>query len=161
MPCDGGAVMIGVSSSGQEPCRRRTVTKVSIGEISATTAAASVTAPRIESASHVEAGERGAVEQALHESRLSAVVELIESLTGREVKLVPPAAYFVSRPAPPVEAPVDVVVRADMKSVGTTGTGPLFIGIHSILETGTANRMVLTGNGTGGLDLSVAVDVDL
>ena len=27
-----------------------------------------------------------------------------ENLTGREVKLVPPAAYFVSRPAPPVEA---------------------------------------------------------
>ena len=134
---------------------------MSIGEIAATTAAAPVAAPRIEWASHVDAGERGAIAQALHESRLSAVVEMIENLTGREVKLVPPAAYFVSRPAPPVEAPVDVVVRADMESVRTTGSGPLVVGIHSILETGTARRMVLAGNATGGLDLSVAVDVEL
>lgn len=149
------------ATSGQSACRARTVTKVSIGEISATTAAVSVAAPRIEWASHVEADERGAAEQALHESRLSAVVEMIENLTGRQVKLVPPAAYFVSRPAPPVAAPVDVVVRADMASVSTSGSGPLVVDIHSILETGTANRMVLAGNATGGLDLSVAVDVEL
>jgi hypothetical protein len=134
---------------------------VSIGEISATTTTANVTVPRMEWASHVDAGEVSGSEQALHESRLSAVVEMIENLTGRQVKLVPPTAYFVSRPAPPVEAPVDVVVRADMESVSTTGSGPLVVDVHSIVQTGTANRMVLNANATGGLDLSVAVDLDL
>jgi hypothetical protein len=139
----------------------RTMTEVSIGEISAAATAAGVGAPRIEWSPHIDLESIGANEKALHEARLSAVVELIENLTGRQVKLVPPAAYFVSRPAPPVDAPVDVTVRADMEAVSGAGPGPLEVGIQSILRTGTASRMVLNVSPAGGLDLSTAVDLDL
>jgi hypothetical protein len=140
----------------------RTITTVNIGEITAPAAAVGASTSRIDPAVpvDVEAGA-GPIEQALHEARLSAVVELIENLTGRQVKLVPPSYYFVSRPAPPVQAPVDVVVRADMEVVRAAGTGPLVVGIHSIVASGTASRMVLHGNAAGGLDLSTAVDLDL
>ena len=92
----------------------------------------------------------------IHGSRLSVLVDLIASLTGREVKLVPPTAYFVSKPAPPVEVVAPTGLIAELGE----GAGPITIGINSVLRTGTSTRMLLEAGAGGALQLR-ATDVEL
>jgi hypothetical protein len=95
----------------------------------------------------------------IHGSRMSVLVDLIASLTGREVKLVPPSAYFVSKPAPPAP-PIEIVAPAGLITELGEGSGPIEIGIASVLRTGTSKRMLLDTTEGGGLQLR-ATDVDL
>ncbi len=95
----------------------------------------------------------------IHGSRMSVLVDLIASLTGREVKLVPPSAYFVSKPAPPAP-PIEVVAPAGLITELGEGSGPIEIAIGSVLRTGTSKRMLLDTAEDGGLQLR-ATDVDL
>jgi hypothetical protein len=95
----------------------------------------------------------------IHGSRMSVLVDLIASLTGREVKLVPPSAYFVSKPAAPAP-PIEIVAPAGLISELGEGSGPIEIAIASVLRTGTSKRMLLDTAEDGGLQLR-ATDVDL
>lgn len=99
---------------------------------------------------------------ALHADRLSAVVDLIAKLTGREVKLVPPTAYLVSAPSGAVLfAPVELVAPTGLAGELRHGAGPLEVDITSLLRTGTAERMLLDRQPTGDLQLRAAVDIEI
>jgi hypothetical protein len=113
------------------------------------------TAPTAESGSTVQ-------QSGLDAGRLSALVDLISTLTGRQVKLVPPTAYFVSAPSgsklfPEVEldAPVGLMQHLAAEP------GPLEVHIESVLRSGTAHRMLLTPNAAGQIELFSALDVEL
>lgn len=109
-------------------------------------------------------------------ARLSAVVELIRTLTGREVKLVPPAAYFMSPPGPassptPAESPrvtpaahrrvrPELVVATGINPEGPE-TDPLEVDISQLLRDGTSDRMVLGERPSGGLMLVPGIDLEL
>lgn len=87
---------------------------------------------------------------------------MIEHLTGRQVKLVPPTAYLVSASSKPaVATPVELSHPSDLSALQGAAKGSLEVDISSVLSTGTASRMVLSTNQVGGLDLRAAVDVSL
>jgi hypothetical protein len=95
----------------------------------------------------------------IHGSRMSVLVDLIASLTGREVKLVPPSAYLVSKPTPPAP-PIEIVAPAGLITELGEGSGPIEIAVASVLRTGTSKRMLLDTADDGMLRLR-ASDVDL
>lgn len=100
--------------------------------------------PRAGSVRH----EPGVVERDDHPevaSRLSMVVELIQRITGREVRMVPPAAYFVS--APPLEQPdrepPELVVVADLTKVTGEREDPMVVDVSAVLGRSTTERLIL------------------
>ncbi len=98
-------------------------------------------------------------------ARMSSIVKLIESLTGRKVALVPPAAYLVSAPPAPEPTPVparpavELVVATDLMAEHRAGSGTLEVDITSILKAGTSDRMILAHTAAGALALFPAVDL--
>lgn len=101
-------------------------------------------------------------DNAANTARLNAVVDLIASLTGREVKLVPPTAYLVSAPGgraatPPVELLAPLGLAGQLREE----PGTLEVDITSVLRTGTAERMLLDQSTVGKLQLRAAIDVEL
>ncbi len=87
---------------------------------------------------------------------------MIAHLTGREVKLVPPTAYLVSASTKPqAAASVELVHAADLPAQLGSAAGPLEVEITSVLHTGTASRMVVSSDHSGGLVLHAAVNVEL
>jgi hypothetical protein len=113
------------------------------------------TAPIAESGSTVQ-------ESAIDAGRLSALVDLISTLTGRQVKLVPPTAYFVSGPATSTVLPeVELDAPVGLMQQLAAAPGPLEVHIESVLRSGTAPRMLLTPNAAGQVELFSALDVEL
>jgi hypothetical protein len=99
---------------------------------------------------------------AVNQARMDAVVDLIASLTGREVKLVPPTAYLVSAPtARNATEPVELLAPLGLAGQLKEEPGTLEVDITSVLRTGTAERMLLDQSTVGKLQLRSAVDVEL
>lgn len=93
---------------------------------------------------------------------MAAVVDLIRTLTGREVVLVPPTAYLTSAPAAAAHGPVELVVPRDLLGDDERDErGPLEIDVTRLLEGGVPARMLLGRCGSGGLELGPALDVAL
>lgn len=124
--------------------------------ISASAVANQPTVAPVDAVAPAESRVAPAATDGIHGSRLSVLVDLIASLTGREVKLVPPSAYFVSKPAPPIEvvAPTGLIAQLG------EGAGPITIGISSVLRTGTSKRMILEAGDGGALQIR-ATDLEL
>ena len=88
--------------------------------------------------------------------------DLIATMTGREVKLVPPAAYLVSAPeGAQIFAPVELFAPMGLAGQLQRQSGPVTVDITSVLRSGTADRMLLDQNVAGALQLRPAVDVEL
>lgn len=95
-------------------------------------------------------------------SRMTRVVELIELVSGRDVKLVPPVAYLVSPPrsqAP--ERAVELTFEAAIDPEEDTEDGPLVVDVTSVLREGTSDRMVLRRKTDGELALSPGLNLEL
>jgi hypothetical protein len=92
---------------------------------------------------------------------MTVIVDLIETLTGRQVVLVPPSAYLVSSPSPPPHGrpSVELVVPPDLVSEQQSGADGLEIDITSVLERGVSERMILARSARGGLELSPALNL--
>ena len=93
------------------------------------------------------------------------IVRMIEHITGRQVKLVPPTAYLVSS-APsrtPERAGVEVAVARDVFTEGgrERDAGPVVVDVSAVLRKGTAERMILGAGAQGGLALFSGVNVEL
>lgn len=91
------------------------------------------------------------------------VIELIKRITGREVLMVPPTAYFVSAPPPRVAPPkpVEVVVAADIPSKADDEGGPLVLDVSAVMREGGSDRMILGSNDDGNLALFRGVNLEL
>lgn len=95
-------------------------------------------------------------------SRLSAIVDMISRVTGRQVKLVPPTAYLVSAPSGSHPLPeVELDAPAGLMQELAAEPGPLEVNIASVLRTGTTDRMLLAPNLGGILELRAAVDLEI
>ena len=94
------------------------------------------------------------------------VVRMIEHLTGRQVKLVPPTAYLVS--AAPARASqrtgVEVALAADVptpRHEAGDAEEPLIVDVSAVVREGTSERMILGAGEHGGLALFSGVNVAL
>ena len=134
---------------------------VSITSVTGTVA--SPTVPRLDSPVTTARHTPSAVEtNAMNTARLNAVRDLIASLTGREVILVPPSAYFVSAPThAEAVAPVELLAPMGLAGQLKEEAGPVEVDITSVLRTGTAERMLLEHKAVGQLQLRAAVDLEL
>lgn len=101
-------------------------------------------------------------------SRLSAFAKLIENITGRQVKMVPPFTYLVSGPPAPEpepesesERPTELIVPRDLPRGGESESDPLVVDISSVLRRGTADRMVLNPIENGAFALIPPLDLAL
>ncbi len=97
------------------------------------------------------------------QSRLSMVVRMIEHITGRQVKLVPPTAYLVSAATAktPQGPPVEVAVTADVEAGSEPTEEPLVVDVSAVLREGTSERMILGEGDQGGLALFSGLNVVL
>ena len=102
------------------------------------------------------------------QSRLSAFAKLIETITGRQVKLVPPFTYLVSGAPAPVpkresesERPAELVVPRDLPISDADDSEPLVVDISKVLQRGTADRMVLNPIEDGAFALIPPLDLAL
>lgn len=138
----------------------RTVPVVDVSMIPPTGVTSPV-AKRTESTANVAESLATVRQTGADAGRLSALVDLISTLTGRQVKLVPPTAYFVSGPSsgrPPeieLDAPVGLMQQLAAEP------GPLEVHIESVLRSGTAPRMLLAPNSAGHVELYSALDLEL
>ena len=95
-------------------------------------------------------------------SRMTRVVELIELVSGRDVKLVPPVAYLVSPPRAQVpERAVELTFEAAIDPEDNSDGGPLVVDVTSVLREGTSDRMILRRKADGQLALSPSLNLDL
>lgn len=100
--------------------------------------------------------------ESAHQARLTAVVELIKKLTGRDVELVPPSPYLVSGPARPEPVTIEYVAAHTPKAVRERSKPePVRVDITEVLERGTTPRMRLTDSAAGTLVLQPELDVTL
>ncbi len=97
-------------------------------------------------------------DESLHAARLSAVVELIKKLTGRDVKLVPPSPYLVSGPVRPEPVTVEVA-KLELADVGDGADEPIEVDITEVIERGTSARMRLSDGEHGALRLRPDLDL--
>lgn len=102
------------------------------------------------------------------QTRLSAFAKLIETITGRQVKLVPPFTYLVSGPPAPKpereagsERPPELVVPRELPLDDEAESEPLIVDISSVLRRGTADRMVLNPIEDGAFALIPPLDLAL
>ncbi len=96
-------------------------------------------------------------------SRLLMVVGLIERLTGREVRLVPPTAYIVTAPSTPAPPPpaVEIVVATDLTFDRDPPGSELVVDVTELMHDGLSNRVILGTNPQGGLALFSGVNLEL
>lgn len=95
--------------------------------------------------------------------RVMRVIELIKRISGREVRMVPPTAYFVSAPpSPHVESkPVEVVIAAEIPDDEEPSTEPIVVDVSAVLRDGASDRMILGKNGHGDLALFPGLNLEL
>lgn len=88
---------------------------------------------------------------------------MIEHITGRQVKLVPPSAYFVSAPAPrhPERPAVEVAVATDITARRRPSAGPLIVDVSAVMDEGEPDRMILATGAEGQLALFAGVNLEL
>lgn len=95
-------------------------------------------------------------------SRMTRVVELIELVSGRDVKLVPPVAYLVSPPrAQAPERAVELTFEAAIDPEDDSDGDPLVVDVTSVLREGTSDRMILRRTADGELALSPGLNLEL
>lgn len=142
--------------------RSRTIEVVDVSIASLTGTLAPPVVPRVGAAAPAVPHPAPVASDAVNAARMNAVVDLIASLTGRQVKLVPPSAYLVSAPSGShLFAPVELLAPIGLANDLQQSSGPLEIDITSVLRTGTAERMLLDQKPTGNLQLRAAVDVEI
>ena len=100
--------------------------------------------------------------------QISAFAKMIETITGRQVKLVPPFTYLVSGPPAPKperesdsERPPELVVPRELPLDAESDSEPLIVDITSVLRRGTADRMVLNPIEDGAFALIPPLDLAL
>lgn len=91
------------------------------------------------------------------------MVRMIEHITGRKVKVVPPFAYFVSAaPSRVPERPdVEVVLATDVASKRRTTTEPLVVDVSAVLHDISSDRLIVGAGDGDGLAVVAGVDVEL
>ena len=91
------------------------------------------------------------------------VVRMIEHITGRKVKLVPPFAYFVSA-APsrvPEKPDVEVFLAADVAAERKPTREPLVVDVTAVLRRNDTDRLIVGAGDGGGLAVFSGVNREL
>lgn len=121
---------------------------------------------RFDTPTGARGGPRTDDEASTNQARLQAIVELIKSLTGRDVELVPPSPYFTSGPAMPKPAPKPAPVELTLPqrpwgSADQPTHQPIKVDITDVLRRGTTPHMRLHADDQGQLALFPDLIVEL
>lgn len=138
----------------------RTITVVKVGVPLQTVASGPVASSPSRVAPQRPAAPDGA-DNAASRARLEHLVRLIERMTGRDIRLVPPTTYLVSAPNRPEPVSVELVRPPGPSTSPDPDTEPLAVDITPVLRHGTTARLRLVQDATAGLVLHPELDVEL